>query len=138
MEAQKPQGAPAARNGQYALDNVRETQGFGARLQNQDLEASAQLPGWSGLNSPQFCNSDKGSARKIAQFCNSEKARNRIAAQFCNSDKGHPRKRALFCNSEKEENQIALQFCISDKGHPRKRAMFGNSVKQEIADEQIS
>ena len=67
------------------------------------MEASAQLPGWSGLNSPQFCNLDKGGARKIAQFYKSEKVRNRIAPQFCISDKGHPRKRAQFCNSVKAE-----------------------------------
>ena len=65
------------------------------------MKASAQLPGWSGLNSPQFCNLDKGGARKIAQFYKSEKVRNQIASQFCISDKGHPRKRAQFCNSEK-------------------------------------
>ncbi len=67
------------------------------------MEASAQLPGWSGLNSPQFCNLDKGAAMKIAQLYNSEKVRNRIAPQFCISDKGHPRKRAQFCDSEKVE-----------------------------------
>ena len=55
----------------------------------------------SGLNSPQFCNLDKGAAREIAQFYNSEKVRKRIALQFCNFDNGYPRKRTQFCNSEK-------------------------------------
>ena len=67
------------------------------------MEASAQLPGWSGLNSPQFYNLDKGAAMKIAQFYNSEKVRNRIAPQFCIFDQGDHRKRAQFCNSEKVE-----------------------------------
>ena len=75
MGLQKPkktQGAPGARNGQFAKENVIEKQHFGARLQKQDFEASAKLPGWSDKKILQFCISDKGHLKKKAQFCNSD------------------------------------------------------------------
>ena len=88
------------------------------------MEASAQLPGWSGLNSPQFYNLDKGAAMKIAQIYNSEKVRNRIAPQFCIETTGREHSSAIL-------KKWKLKMSKLDRTFP-KYVFTHQQIRQEV------
>ena len=145
QEPKKAQGAPGARNGQFAKENVIEKQHFGDRLPKLGFQVPDLVPEPQGTSGspwepqelprrPQgnpreapgqaLRNHRAGSLLGYKSNTNGDKTRppgrsGLSSRQFCNFEKGTTRKMGQFYNSEKAENRIARQFYISDKGHPR-------------------